>query len=99
MQYIEIGNEDFLERGTHTYNARYAQFAKALRHAYPQYKLIATTPVEERDATLQPDIVDDHYYKPVGEMLDFTHHYDTAPRTGPHDLCWRVGHALRHPNA
>ena len=83
LHYIEIGNEDFLERGTHTYNPRYAQFAKALRAKYPQYKLIATTPVEVSGADLQPDVVDDHYYKPVGEMLDFTHHYDNAPRTGP----------------
>ena len=83
LHFIEIGNEDFLERGTHTYNARFAQFAKALRQKYPQYKLIATMPVEEGGADLQPDVVDDHYYKPVGEMLDFTHHYDNAPRTGP----------------
>ena len=26
---------------------------------------------------------DDHYYKPWGDMLDFVHHYDDAPRTGP----------------
>ncbi len=83
LHFIEVGNEDFLERGTHTYNARWAQFAKALRQKYPQYKLIATMPVEESGADLQPDVVDDHYYKPVGEMLDFTHHYDNAPRNGP----------------
>ena len=83
LHYIEIGNEDNLERGTPTYNARFAQFAKALRKKYPQYKLIATMPVEESSAAAQPDLVDDHYYKPVGEMLDFTHHYDNAPRTGP----------------
>ncbi len=83
LHYIEVGNEDFLERGTHTYNARWPQFAAALRKTYPQYKLIATQPVEGTDPALQPDLVDDHYYKPVGEMLDFTHHYDKAPRNGP----------------
>jgi alpha-N-arabinofuranosidase len=31
----------------------------------------------------QPDVVDDHYYKPSAEMLDYTHHYDDAPRNGP----------------
>ncbi len=83
LHYIEVGNEDFLERGTHTYDARFAQFAKALRNKYPQYKLIATMPVQESGSDAQADVVDDHYYKPWGEMLDFTHHYDAAPRNGP----------------
>ncbi len=83
LRFIEIGNEDFLERGSHTYNQRYPQFAKALHKKYPQYKLIATTPVEGNGADAPVDLVDDHYYKPVGEMLDFTHHYDNAPRNGP----------------
>ena len=83
LHFIEIGNEDFLEKGTHTYNQRYPQFAKALHAKYPQYKLIATMPVEGNGADAPVDLVDDHYYKPVGEMLDFTHHYDNAPRNGP----------------
>lgn len=82
LHYIEIGNEDFFDRSG-SYDARFAQFAKALHHAYPQYKLISTTPVKETDADAQPDVQDDHYYKPSGEMLDFTTHYDNAPRTGP----------------
>ena len=82
LHYIEIGNEDFFDRSG-SYDARFAQFARALRKAYPQYKLIATTPVKESSADEQPDVIDDHYYKPWGDMLDFTHHYDNAPRTGP----------------
>lgn len=82
LHYIEIGNEDFFDRSG-SYDARFAQFARALRAKYPQYKLIATTPVKEANANEQPDVVDDHYYKPWGDMLDFTHHYDAAPRTGP----------------
>jgi alpha-N-arabinofuranosidase len=45
--------------------------------------LIATIPVKEDAADAQPDVVDDHYYKPASEMLDFVHHYDNAPRNGP----------------
>jgi alpha-L-arabinofuranosidase len=82
LHYIEIGNEDWFDKSG-SYDARFAQFAKALHHAYPQYKLIATAPVKEKDADEQPDVIDDHYYKPWAEMLDFTHHYDDAPRTGP----------------
>ncbi len=82
LHYIEIGNEDFFDRSG-SYDARFAQIAQALRKAYPQYKLIATTPVKETATDAQPDVIDDHYYKPAAEMLDFTHHYDNVPRTGP----------------
>ena len=82
LHYIEIGNEDWFDKSG-SYDARFAQIAKALRKKYPQYKLICTTPVKEADADAQPDVLDDHYYKPWGEMLDFTHHYDNLPRTGP----------------
>jgi alpha-L-arabinofuranosidase len=82
LHYIEIGNEDWFDRSG-SYDARFAQFAQALRKQYPQFKLIATTPVKETAADAQPDVVDDHYYKPTGEMLDFTHKYDDAPRNGP----------------
>jgi alpha-N-arabinofuranosidase len=81
LHYIEIGNEDWFDKSG-SYDARFGQIAKALRKAYPQYKLIATTPVKEPQGE-EPDVVDDHYYKAPGEMMDFVHHYDNAPRTGP----------------
>lgn len=83
LHYIEIGNEDWFDT-TGSYDARFAQIAKAIRKKYgTKYQLITTTPIKEKDADAQPDVLDDHYYKPVGEMLDFTHHYDNQPRTGP----------------
>ena len=82
LHYIEIGNEDEFDK-SHSYAERFAQFAIALRKHYPQYKLIATTPVEEKNADAQPDVVDDHYYKSPAAMFDLVHHYDDAPRTGP----------------
>ncbi len=81
LRYIEIGNEDNFDKSG-SYDERFAQFARAFRKQLPQYKLIATTPVKVA-ADEQPDILDDHYYKPASEMLDFVHHYDNAPRTGP----------------
>jgi alpha-N-arabinofuranosidase len=39
--------------------------------------------VKEKAADEQPDVQDDHYYKPSADMMDFVHHYDAAPRTGP----------------
>ena len=81
LHYIEIGNEDWFDKSG-SYDARFAQIAKALRKSYPQYKLIATAPVKE-PVGAEPDVLDDHYYKPPAEMMDFVHHYDNAPRTGP----------------
>ena len=80
LHYIEIGNEDWFDTSG-SYDGRFAQIAKALRAKYgTKYQLIATTPVKESDANAQPDVLDDHYYKPVGEMLDFAHHYDKQER-------------------
>lgn len=82
LHFIEIGNEDWLDKSG-SYSARYEQFARALRKKYPQYKLIATDRVNAIDATTQPDVIDDHFYKSPSEMFDLVHHYDHAPRTGP----------------
>jgi alpha-N-arabinofuranosidase len=81
LHYIEVGNEDEFDKSG-SYDARFAQFASALHKAYPQYKLIATTPVKETAADAKPDMQDDHYYKPTSDMLDFVHHYDNMPRNG-----------------
>jgi alpha-N-arabinofuranosidase len=81
LRYIEIGNEDEFDKSG-SYDERFAQFAEALRKKYPQYKLIATTPVKVK-AGDEPDLIDDHYYKSPAEMFALVKHYDDAPRTGP----------------
>jgi len=78
LHYIEIGNEDEFDKSD-SYEERFARFAKAIRSKYPQYKLIATTPV--KSAT--PDVIDDHYYQTPQEFFDLIHKYDTADRNGP----------------
>ncbi len=81
LHYIEIGNEDEFDKSG-SYDARFAQFTKALRAKYPQYKIIATAKTEKSD--VQPDVLDDHYYKPPAEMMDMAHFYDSYSRTtGP----------------
>jgi alpha-N-arabinofuranosidase len=80
LHYIEIGNEDQFDKSG-SYDGRFAQFARALRSKYPQYKLIATTRVQEA-ADAEPDLIDDHYYKSPADMMDYVHHYDDTPRTG-----------------
>jgi len=78
FHYIEIGNEDFFDKSG-SYDGRFDQYAKAIRAKYPQYKLIATTPVK----TGSPDMIDDHYYRTPAEFFEMVHHYDNYDRKGP----------------
>ncbi len=80
LSMVEIGNEDFFD-GSGSYNAyRYPMFANAIRTAYPQLKLIATTPVTNGPV----DIVDEHYYNNDPQYFaENAHIFDSVSRTGP----------------
>ncbi len=78
IKYIEIGNEDWFDRSG-SYEARYAQFSKAIKAKYPQFQLIATAPLKR----MKPDVLDDHYYKRADEFFADVKHYDTVDRNGP----------------
>lgn len=80
LNYVEIGNEDFFDTSG-SYNAyRFPMFYDAIKAAYPQLKIIATTPVTSRT----PDVIDDHYYSNDPNVIaGDAHNYDTTSRTGP----------------
>lgn len=78
MHYIEIGNEDTFDKSG-SYEERFARFATAIRAKYPQYKLIATTPVKSG----VPDVIDDHYYQSPQQFFELIHKYDSMDRNGP----------------
>jgi alpha-L-arabinofuranosidase len=80
LSYVEVGNEDFFDRSG-SYNAyRFPMFYDAIRAAYPQLKIIATTSVTSRT----PDVIDDHYYSSdPSAIAGDAHTYDTTSRTGP----------------
>ena len=78
LDYVEIGNEDFFDRSG-SYDGRFAQFYDAIKAAYPNLQLIATTGVSSRT----PDIIDEHYYRGPGSFENDVHHYDSYQRTGP----------------
>ena len=78
LKYVEIGNEDWFDKSG-SYEGRYAQFYQAIKAKYPQFELIATTPVKNTKV----DVLDDHYYKRSDEFFEDVKHYDTADRTGP----------------
>jgi alpha-L-arabinofuranosidase len=83
LHYVEIGNEDFFD-GSGSYDKyRFPMFHDAIKAAYPQLQLVASTTVSSRQA----DVIDDHYYS--GDTSYFTnsaHNYDGTSRNGPKHL-------------
>ena len=78
LHYIEVGNEDQFDR-SHSYDGRFAQFYHAIKQRYPSLQIIATTPVK----SVQPDVLDEHFYMSAEQSFSEAHHYDAADRNGP----------------
>jgi len=78
LKFVEVGNEDFFD-GSGSYEGRFAQFYDAIKAAYPNLKVIATTGV----ASSTPDVLDEHFYETPRSMERDAHHYDNHTRTGP----------------
>ena len=80
VPYVEIGNEDFLNGGTTSYNDyRYPMFYDAIEAAYPQVKVIATTSVTTRPM----DVLDEHYYSSASFFESASTLFDGQSRSGP----------------
>ncbi len=86
LRYVEIGNEDWFDRSG-SYDARFAQFYQAIKAKYPQLKCISTVgneqPAEKRVHSVQPDLVDEHYYRSAHTFLADPAHFDNYDRHGP----------------
>jgi alpha-L-arabinofuranosidase len=88
LRYVEIGNEDGFEKDK-TYDGRYTQFHDAIKAKYPQLKLISTVNgkdwlgQQQKLTSRVPDLVDEHYYYNVMEMLNDAARYDSYERSGP----------------
>jgi alpha-N-arabinofuranosidase len=78
LHYVEIGNEDWFDKSG-SYEARYAQFDKAIKAKYPNLKTIATMPLKK----MKPDMQDDHYYLRAVESYKHASQYDSVDRNGP----------------
>ncbi|MBV8814953.1 MAG: alpha-N-arabinofuranosidase, partial [Verrucomicrobia bacterium] len=78
LVYVEIGNEDFFD-ASGSYNDRFAQFYDAIKAAYPNLQLIATTTVSSRT----PDIYDQHFYETPRAFEQMAHYYDNYTRMSP----------------
>jgi alpha-N-arabinofuranosidase len=91
MQYVEIGNEDWFDRSgpdrNGTYDGRFAQFHDAIKKHYPNLKVISSAGYEQPQSlwvtSRTPDLVDEHYYRGLEEMLAQSLKYDAYSRTNP----------------
>lgn len=89
LNYVEIGNEDWFDRSgpdrNGTYDGRFAQFYDAIKEKYPHLKVISSTGYEQPQSlwvkSRTPDLVDEHFYRNMEEMMSQASRYDTYART------------------
>jgi len=87
LTYVEVGNEDWFDKSG-SYDQRFAQFNAAIKARYPQLKVISTVGFEHpeplRVKSVKPDVLDEHYYRPVDGFLKMARgQYETYDRRGP----------------
>ncbi|HEY7055025.1 MAG TPA: alpha-L-arabinofuranosidase C-terminal domain-containing protein [Vicinamibacterales bacterium] len=83
LRYVEIGNEDWLNNGTASYDSRFTLFYDAIKAKYPAIKVISTMRTRDQDFvhTRKPDLLDDHFYVTIPTALAQAHLYDGYSRT------------------
>ncbi len=89
MQYVEVGNEDWFDRSgpdrNGTYDGRFAQFYDGIKKKYPQLQVISSTGYEQPQSlwvkSRTPDLVDEHFYRNLEEMMAQSFRYDSYGRT------------------
>lgn len=86
MTYVEVGNEDWFDKSG-SYDGRFAQFYDAIKAKYPQLKVMSSwgyeQPVNGSVKSRTPDLVDEHFYRNMEEMMAQAFRYDTYSRTNP----------------
>ena len=87
MTYVEVGNEDWFDKSG-SYDQRFAQFNAAIKARYPQLKVISTVGFEQPEGlrvhSVKPDVLDEHYYRPVDVFLKMARgQYEKYDRRGP----------------
>jgi alpha-N-arabinofuranosidase len=86
LTYVEVGNEDWFDRSG-SYDGRFAQFYDAIKAKYPHLKVISSWGYEQPPSgwvkSRTPDLVDEHFYRNMEEMMAQAFRYDTYSRTNP----------------
>jgi len=86
LTYVEIGNEDWFDRSG-SYDGRFAQFYDAIKKKYPNLQIISSVGYEQPQnfwvKSRVPDLVDEHFYRNMEEMMAQAFRYDNYSRTNP----------------
>lgn len=86
LTYVEVGNEDWFDRSG-SYDGRFAQFFDAIKAKYPHLKVMSSWGYEQPEKgsvkSRTPDLVDEHFYRSMEEMMAQSFRYDTYSRTNP----------------
>ena len=85
---VEVGNEDWFDRSgsdrNGTYDGRFGQFYDGIKKKYPQLKIISSCGYEQPKSlwvkSRTPDLVDEHYYRNMEEMMAQASKYDSYSR-------------------
>jgi alpha-N-arabinofuranosidase len=82
LRFVEIGNEDWLNMGTASYDSRFTMFYDAIKAKYPEIKIISTMRSQDRNFvhSRKPDFLDDHFYITIPTALRQAHLYDNYDR-------------------
>ena len=84
LSYVEVGNEDWFDRSG-SYDGRFAQFYDAIKAKYPHLQVISSCGYEQPQnrwvQSRTPDLVDEHFYRNMEEMMAQAFRYDSYERT------------------
>jgi alpha-N-arabinofuranosidase len=89
LRFIEVGNEDWLNNGTPSYDGRFTMFYDAIKAKHPNIQIISTMrsqdlfnpdPARAFKHTRKPDLLDDHFYMNIPTALRQAHLYDKYDR-------------------
>jgi alpha-N-arabinofuranosidase len=86
---VEVGNEDWFDRSgpqrAGSYDGRFGQFYDGIKKKYPQLRIISSCGYEQPQSLWvkcrTPDLVDEHYYRNMEEMMAQAFKYDSYSRT------------------
>ena len=82
LRFVEVGNEDWLNMGTASYDSRFTMFYDAIKAKYPDIQIISTMRSQDTNFvhSRKPDLLDDHFYINIPTALRQAHLYDNYDR-------------------
>ncbi|KAF2287781.1 hypothetical protein GH714_002706 [Hevea brasiliensis] len=80
LRYVAVGNEDC---GKKNYQGNYLKFYDAIKHAYPDIKIISNCDGSSRSLDHPADYYDFHVYTSANNLFSMVHKFDRTSRNGP----------------